>query len=237
MRPVIGIVASLNQERKSYVAGKAYVEAIQGAGGAPLLLPAVGDDSVAAQLFTQLDGLLLPGGPDIDPLHFGEEPMYKYTRIDPESDHVELLLARLALRNNIPILGICRGIQMLNIAAGGDIYQDLAAQRAETLIHDQKAPWWYPTHAIEIQPQTTLLEILGEPRLRVNSYHHQAVRNVAPNFRVSALASDGVIEAIENPSLRYAIGVQWHPEQMYREYPLFKRLFVTLVEEAGNGRA
>jgi len=234
MRPVIGIVASLNKERKFYAGGKAYVDAIQAAGGLPLLLAAIDDESVAAQFSTQLDGVLLPGGPDVDPVHFGEEPMYDYTVIDPERDHFELLLARLALQNNIPILGICRGIQMLNVAAGGDIYQDLAAQRKGTLIHDQKAPRWYPTHAVEIQPETTLFKILGESSVRVNSYHHQAVRNVAPKFRVSALASDGVIEAIEHSSLRYAVGVQWHPEQMWQRYPLFKRLLTALVEEASN---
>ncbi|HDL85415.1 MAG TPA: gamma-glutamyl-gamma-aminobutyrate hydrolase family protein [Candidatus Acetothermia bacterium] len=234
MRPIIGIVVSLNKEREFYVGGKAYVDAIQSAGGVPLLLAAIDDESMVSEFFAQLDGVLLPGGPDVDPVHFGEEPMYNYTAIDPERDHVEILLAKLALQNNIPILGICRGIQMLNVAAGGDIYQDIAAQREGTLIHGQKAPRWYPTHAVDVQPGTKLFKILGESRLRVNSFHHQAVRNVAPGFRVSALSSDGVIEGIEHSSLRYAVGVQWHPERMWRKYLVFKRLFVALIDEASN---
>ncbi len=234
MRPSIGIVVSLDKERKSYVGGRAYVDAIQAAGGLPVLLAAIDDETMVSQFFTQLDGVLLPGGPDVDPVHFGEEPMYNYTAIDPERDYVELLLARLALQNNIPILGICRGIQALNVAGGGDIYQDLTAQKKGALIHAQKAPRWYPTHWINIQPETMLFKILGESRLRVNSYHHQAVRSVAPDFRVSALASDGVVEAIEHPSLRFALGVQWHPEQMWKKYPLFKLLFTSFVNEASN---
>lgn len=236
MRPIIGIVVSLNKQRDTYVGGRAYVEAIEAAGGIPLLLPCTDDDDVASLLFTRVHGLLLPGGRDVDPVHFGEEPMHDYTLIDPERDNIELLLARLALRQDVPILGICRGIQMLNIAAGGDIYQDLATQKKGALIHDQKAPRWYPTHAIEVQPETTLSKILGKTHLRVNSYHHQAVRNVANGFRVSAVSSDGVIEGIEHSSLRYAIGVQWHPEQMWRKYPLFKQLFAALVAEASNSR-
>lgn len=232
MRPVIGIVVSLNKERDSYVGGMAYVDAVKAAGGLPLLLPCIDDEDLASQFFTRVDGLLLPGGPDVDPVHFGEGPMYHYTFIDPERDFVELLLAKLALQNNIPILGICRGVQILNIASGGDIYQDLAAQREDILIHDQKAPRRYPTHAVEVKPDSKLFNVLGETSLRVNSYHHQAVRNVAPGFKVSAVASDGIIEGIEHTSLRYAIGVQWHPELMWGKYPLFKRLFASFVSEA-----
>ena len=234
MRPIIGIVVSLDKEKDFYVGGRAYVDAVEAAGGIPMLLACSDDESAASQLFARADGLLLPGGPDVDPVHFGEEPTHNYTWIDPRRDDIEIALARLALQRDVPILGICRGIQVLNIAAGGDIYQDLASQREGALIHDQKAPRWYPTHALEISPDSKLSGILGEASLRVNSYHHQAVRKIAPSFRVSAQASDGVIEAIEHTSLRYAIGVQWHPEGMWRKYPVFKQLFVSLIEEAGR---
>ena len=232
MRPVIAIVVSLDRKGESYVGGRAYVDAIEAAGGVPLLLPCSDDEDMASQLLARVDGLLLPGGPDVDPVHFGEEPTHNYTRIDPQRDSVEIALAKLSLREDIPILGICRGIQVLNIAAGGDIYQDLASQREGTLIHDQKAPRWYPTHAVEVSHDSKLFAILGQSSLRVNSYHHQAVRNVAPSFKVSAVAGDGVIEGIEHSSLRFALGVQWHPEGMWRKFPLFKRLFTSFIDAA-----
>lgn len=235
MRPAIGIVVSTDQTNESYMSKQAYVDAIHAAGGLPLLFPVVEDAETAAQFFARVDGILLPGGPDVDPVHFGEEPMHNYTLIDPHRDSFELSLAKLAIENDVPLLGICRGIQMINIAAGGDIYQDLKAQKDKVIIHDQRAPHWYPTHTVEVQPETILSQILGTRHVRVNSYHHQAVRKVAPLFRVSAIASDGVIEGIEHRSLRFALGVQWHPERMWKAYPLFKGLFTAFVNEARKG--
>ena len=234
MRPTIGIVISTDKKDESYAEKRGYVDAVFAAGGLPVLIPVMEGDEAAAQFFSRVDGLLLPGGPDVDPVHFSEEPTHSYTAIDPRRDSFELALAGLAVENDIPILGICRGIQLLNVAAGGDIYQDLGEQRERVLVHDQKAPYWYPTHAVEVQPGTVLSGILGETRVRVNSFHHQAVRRVADGFLVSATASDGVIEAIENPSLRFALGVQWHPERMFAAYPIFLRLFSALVAEAGR---
>ena len=236
MRPTIGIVISTNKSNESYIINKAYIDAIHAAGGLPFLLPAVGDEETAARFLARIDGILMPGGPDVDPVHFGEEPMLNYTLIDPYRDSFELSLARLAIKNDVPILGICRGVQMMNIAAGGDIYQDLKAQQDKVLIHDQRAPRWYPTHTVEVQPETMLSQILGELHVRVNSYHHQAVRKVAPAFRVNATASDGVIEGIESRSVRFALGVQWHPEHMWKAYPLFKGLFTAFVNEASKSK-
>ena len=236
MKPTIGIVISTDRASELfYTEKKAYVDAVFAAGGLPVFLPVVGDSGTPERFFSRIDGILLPGGPDVDPVHFGEEPEHDYTAIDPRRDSFELALAGLAMKNDVPILGICRGTQLLNIAAGGDIYQDLREQKEAVLVHDQKAPQWYPTHAVEIGPGTLLSRVLeGETRVRVNSFHHQSVRRVADGFRASATASDGVIEAIENGSLRFALGVQWHPERMFVHYPMFMRLFTALVEAAGR---
>ena len=230
-RPVVGITSSFNVDDQFFYLKEAYIDTIIESGGIPLIIPPQKREEDIRKIFRRLDALLLPGGPDVDPMRFEEETQYKL-RIDPERDDLELMLAQMAFEEDKPILGICRGIQVINIAAGGDIYQDLIAQRPGTLVHEQSAPGWYPTHEIQIQPETVLSRILGKTQLRVNSYHHQAVRRIAPNFRASALANDGVIEALENPLLKFALGVQWHPELMWRRYPLFKSLFTALVETA-----
>ena len=234
--PIVGVTSSFNLVGHSFCLEESYIEAIMESSGIPLIIPPQKSEEDIKKIFRQIDALLLPGGPDVDPIHFGEEPQYKL-EIDPERDNLELILAKMAFSEDKPILGICRGIQVMNIAAGADIYQDLIAQRPGTLVHKQNAPKWHSTHEVEIQPETMLLKILGESHLRVNSYHHQAVRKLAPGFRASALAKDGVIEAIENPSLNFALGVQWHPELMWKRYALFKRLFVALIRAAKPDKA
>ena len=133
-------------------------------------------------------------------------------------------------------MGICHGLQVINIAAGGNLYQDLSAQIQNTYIHEQNAPKWYPTHKIEIKSGTKLEKIIGGNKLRVNSYHHQAVKEVASGFEINALSGDGVIEGIEHESLEFALGVQWHPELMHRKDSSSKNLFVAFIDAAKKGR-
>ena len=228
--PIVGITSSFNADRQSYSLQRSYVDTIIENSGIPVIIPPQKRKRDIQKLFCQIDALLLPGGPDIDPVYFQEEPRYITKTLDPERDRLEIMLTRMALEENKPVLGICRGIQIINVAAGGDVYQDIEAQRSGTLLHEQKAPRWYPTHEIVIQPETILFQILRVPHLRVNSHHHQAVRKLAPGFRVSALANDRIIEAIEHTSLKFVLGVQWHPELMWRRYPLFKRVFTALIE-------
>lgn len=230
MRPTIGITTSVSQDEQAFRLKKGYVEAVAKAGGVPVILPH--SQVEAEEVGSRIDGLLLSGGPDLDPICFGEEPRYELLKIDPKRDHFELELARLFLEEERPILGICRGIQVLNIASGGDIYQDIRAQLKDTLRHKQDGPYRYPTHQVIIKRDTLLFELLGKEKLRVNSFHHQAVKNVAPEFIVSAKANDGIVEAIERPTGIFQLGVQWHPETMWRNYPLFKKLFIGLVKAA-----
>jgi putative glutamine amidotransferase len=134
------------------------------------------------------------------------------------------------LRRDKPIFAICRGMQVLNTVAGGTLYQDLAAQKRKVLQHSQRAPRWHASHEITVFADTKLRKILGEEKVRVNSYHHQAVKDAAPGFIVSATALDGVIEAVESPKNRFVLGVQWHPENMWVRNPLFFSLFQTFVD-------
>lgn len=232
MPPVIGITCSWDDNNGRYYLNSLYARAITAAGGLPVLIPdCLGQDEIG-ELPSLIDGLLLTGGGDVDPEYFGEEPLPTCGEITPARDAFEIALVKIALAAGMPVLGICRGAQVLNIAAGGDIYQDISTQLKGCFKHNQKAPLWAPTHNIQIQPGTRLENIFQEKVIRVNSFHHQAIRNPAPGFIVCARASDGVVEAIESTQHRFALGVQCHPEGMWEKDTRFLKLFSALVEVA-----
>jgi len=234
--PVIGITCNWDDSGGRYSLNSLYARAIAAAGGMPVLLPDCLDRAGQEQLPAFIGGLLLTGGGDVDPEYFGEEPMPPCGEIAPARDGFEIALVKIALAAGIPVLGICRGAQVLNIAAGGDIYQDIYTQRKGCLKHNQKAPRWAPTHCIQIQPDTRLERIFQEKSLRVNSFHHQAIRNPAPGFVVSACAADGVVEAVESTQHRFAVGLQCHPEGMWERDPRFLKPFAALVKAAAEFR-
>ncbi len=179
-----------------------------------------------------VDGILLTGGVDLDPMLFNEEPRPDLGRLDPYRDFFEFHLTEIALKKDIPILGICRGCQILNVVAGGTVIQDITTTfgKENILKHQQRAPRWYPTHSVEIKEGSKLEKIFGCNELKVNSFHHQAIKEPGPGFIASAHAKDGVIEAIEGIDYHYAVGVQWHPELMWEHYSLFVKLFRSLIE-------
>lgn len=219
------------------VAGGDYVRAVERAGALPVLLPPLASGGEAASAFLRLvDGLLLAGGGDVDPQYFEEEPVAQLGQVDPERDLLELALAREALAERVPVLGICRGIQVLNVAAGGSLYQDIPSQVRGAFQHYQRAPRWHGTHTVHLEPGSQVARILGVEELRVNSFHHQSVKMVAPGFRVSAKSRDTVVEAIESKAHPFALGVQWHPEGMIDRQPAALRLFRALVEAAAEAR-
>jgi putative glutamine amidotransferase len=208
---VIGITCSFNDKRQVSTLGANYTRAILLAGGIPVILPSLPPDTVPAML-DQIQGLVLSGGGDIDPFILEEDPHPAISDVEPARDAFELALARQAMERNMPLLGICRGAQVLAIAGGGRLQQHLEPDAPCRIQHMQSAPRSHPSHTIRILPGTCLALLVGEKEMRVNSFHHQAVKAVGPGFKVAALASDGVIEAIENPGYNFVLGLQWHLE-------------------------
>lgn len=229
MKPVIGITASL--DGRHIMVTRHYSDWILAKGGIPLIIPYFSNMNDLDLFIHRLDGLLLTGGGDIDPSYFKEEPHPKLGPITPERDFNEIYLAKSMLKLNKPILAICRGCQVLNIAAGGDMYQDLSTQyhHNELIQHDQNAPTDHASHTVNVDKNSYLFKILQMVKCRTNSFHHQAVKEVAPLFRAVAHSRDGVIEAIEGEAYSYAIGVQWHPECMSESDEVSQRLFHSFI--------
>jgi putative glutamine amidotransferase len=210
-----------------------YPAALAASGALPVIIPLGLPEEILRDLFERLDGLLLAGGVDVAPHEYGEAPHPKLGRVDATRDATELTVARWALAAALPILGICRGIQSLNVAAGGSLYQDLAAQFPNAVRHTftpSESPWEQPTHHVDVTAGSRLASIFGVEHLAVNSFHHQAVKQPAPGFIPTARAEDGVVEGIEDPGRRFVVGVQWHPEGMFRSDPLARRLFAAFVD-------
>lgn len=213
MKPIIGITSYIGNNGATAV-GDAYIKAVVKAGGTPIVLPNLTTEDDIDRLAALIDGLLVTGGGDIDPTLFNEEPQLGLGEITPERDTFEMLLIPKMLKADKPVLGICRGIQILAIATGGDMYQDVYSQISDrTLLqHQQNAARGHASHFVTVKEGSHLNQIAGEKRFKVNSFHHQTVRNVGEGFQVTATSSDGLVEAIESTQHRFVVGVQWHPE-------------------------
>lgn len=210
---------------------RAYAGAVRAAGGQPILL-AAGDPVPEA-----FDGLLFSGGADVHPGYYGQtidESVRETLTIDDARDAMEIPLATRALEADVPIFSICRGVQLINVAAGGALWQDLSLATVDPQTHFQEGrlETWEIAHDVTVEGGTRLAEIIGEGALGVNTYHHQAVASPAPGFRVVARAADGTVEALESERHRCVIGVQWHPERMVSHHPRHRRLFARLVAAA-----
>jgi putative glutamine amidotransferase len=229
-RPLIGVTLGSDSGRPGfYRLREDYLRSVEQAGGLPVAL-APGSPSAAGELVDRLDGLLLSGGADVDPALYGEAPHPK-TEVHRERDDFELALARAALAHDLPLLAICRGQQVLNVAAGGTLVQDIPSQVAGSRDHNPDVPRAQTAHEVRLVAGTRLQAILGGERAAVNSFHHQAVGAPGQGVVVSAVCDDDqVIEGIELPSRRFAVGVQWHPESFWRAQPGFHALFAAHVE-------
>jgi putative glutamine amidotransferase len=229
MLPLIGVTTQIS-EKKVHV-NRDYMQAIMEAGGIPIAIPFLSNRTELQQLVHALDGLLLSGGEDIDPQIYDEDPHPALDELAPERDNLEMRVLGLFLEQDKPIFAICRGCQVLNVEMDGDLYQDLPSQKSPSMNHNQKAPRDYAYHSISIKQESLLFRVLQEEKIRVNSYHHQAAKQVKAPLVVSAWASDGVIEAIESTTHTYVLGVQWHPESMaVANDPHAKRLFLAFIE-------
>ena len=210
-RPIIGITANITDGNVSLLSG--YFKSIYEAGGIPLVIPPSDDLSILPNLLDSLDGILLSGGADINPLFLGEDPVRELHNINPYRDRQELMIVKMAADRQIPVLGICRGIQTMTAALGGTLYQDIYSQAEGKLIkHSQDLDRAYASHIVNIDEDSLLAGVMGTTSLPVNSFHHQAVKEPAPGFKVCARSNDGIIEAVESSEYKSMLGVQWHPE-------------------------
>lgn len=259
MRPIIGITYSESARRdnemriRTYISRK-YYRAVYEVGGLPVLLPAIdpyfnrkltGEHKsfpesyahIIAEYLAMVDGLLFPGGEDVDPRYQNEDPQKKLDMVNPFRDGFELAMARAAFNGTytnkpVPALGICRGAQVMAIALGGSVHQDISA--ISRIQHSQQAPRWETSHKIAVKENTQLEKILGSNSLFVNSFHHQSIKKLPAGFCISAKTSDDIIEAMEPEDHRFFTAVQWHPEETFDTDPFSRNLFAALIQAARN---
>ncbi len=237
-RPLIGITTRLDLARDTFYLRRYYAEAIAANGGIPVYIPLVPDQDALGALAERLGGILLAGSDsDLDPVLYGAEPHPGLGPVVVERDTVDLALLEYAETHRVPVLGICFGLQSLNVSRGGTLIQDLGAEVPGSLKHEQEPPYGQPSHTIEIEPGSRLERLAGCRRVPVNSTHHQAIRREGKNLRVVARALDGVIEAVEDPrDDRFVLGVQWLPEFGWEEDSLSKAIFAAFMDEARGHR-
>lgn len=232
--PLIGVTPARDKSTHKLTINQDYMDAVIRAGGTPVLLPLLSDQKRLTALLSQLDGLLLSGGEDVSPALYGEEKEAFCGDTDDLRDETEFILCREAVRRDLPVLAICRGVQVLNAALGGTLYQDIASQLPGALVHPRNDQPKAPVHGMQIHERTLLFSILGQEKIKVNSRHHQAVKAAAPGLCVNAEAPDGLIEGLEMPGKRFVLGVQWHPESLSEKHPEAQALFDALVRSCAQ---
>lgn len=238
-KPLIGITASTALDPvsgwmyyRSYIGN---VTAIQQAGGLPVLIPVESTLEDLRAIYERMDAVLIPGGGDVNPEYYNDTPRFKLVQLDQARDEAEINIIRWAVEDDLPLLGICRGHQVINVALGGKLVQDIPSEVPTEIRHDipdYTTARSYDAHPVQIAPESRLAQILGTTTLTVNSLHHQSVREAAPMAQVAAHAPDGIIEATEFPNKRFALSVQWHPEDMIAKSEETKRLFKAFVDAA-----
>ena len=239
-RPNIGITPDYHDRPglpPLYELKAPYADAVLRAGGLPFILPYADEPTCVDQYLDRISGLLVTGGAfDIPPQAYGETPREGLGVLKQSRTVFETALMQAALRRNMPVLGICGGMQLLNVVLGGTLVQDILREVENAQDHEQKHDKAQPSHPIEVKEGTVLAEILGKGQVMVNSTHHQAVKTTGEKVVVSALAPDGVVEAIEAPSQSFAVGVQWHPEMLISTMPLHLGLYKTFIHKARESR-
>lgn len=250
--PLIGITPSYSYNEEKVYISQECMKTVKAAGGLGVLLPLTDDELTIIDCIKRFDGFLISGGPDVDGRHYGENNLVHMGEISPLRDTMEINITKKAFIASKPILGICRGMQVLNVAMGGTLYQDINEQiKCEAVLkHHQEAPKWHPIHEIYIEEGSIMQEAYGKCITLVNSFHHQAVKKVAPEFMATSKAADGIIESIEYIGLKtennlpsgrgkekqFAVGVQWHPETMWERYPIHLKIFKHFIYAAKHAR-
>ena len=236
MKPIIGIPSALQEPQNELGIGasavpQSYLNALEAVGAAPLLIPITEQESTLRALYQHLDGLMLAGGVDLDPAQYDESHHPKLGKVDTHRDWVELTLTRWALADDMSLLGICRGIQTLNVACGGTLWQDISAQIPAAIPHTfyPGHPYNLLAHTVQLEASSRLRDAIDAQEVQVNSLHHQAVKDVGDGLHVTSRAPDGLIEGLEGDGSAWVAAVQWHPEWLLDVDPRMKQLFAAFV--------
>ena len=232
-KPIIGVMPLWDDEKESLWMLPGYFEGISQAGGIPVMLPLTDDNQELEQLVKMCEGFLFTGGHDVTPELYGETALEGLVCSCSKRDAMENEVLELAIANKKPILGICRGIQFINAALGGTLYQDIPTQHPTQIDHHQAPPYDVSVHEVEIVKGSPLYKCLNTERLSVNSYHHQAVKDVAPGLKIMAAAEDGLVEGLYMPEHRFLWAVQWHPEFSFWKDENSRKIFKAFVDAAG----
>ena len=230
MRPLIGVLPLWDTTNNRSWIHSEYMNQIETAGGIPIVLPFTSDKNIIKQLAAQLDGFLFTGGPDVNPALYNEEMLPECTELCPQRDILETLLFKEVFELNKPILGICRGLQMMNVMLGGTLYQDIPTQYNFSSNHRMELPYDRAVHQINILPDTPFSALIPCTELGVNTRHHQAIKDLAPCLKAGAISEDGLIEAIYHPDKHFVMAVQWHPESAIKTQMYSDNIFKAFIK-------
>ncbi len=230
MKPIVGVMPLWDDEKESLWMLPAYLEGLEEAGATSIIFPLTVDKEEIVRLMDMCDGILLTGGHDVTPSLYGEEPLEGKVCSCVKRDEMEKIVLEEAILKDIPVLGICRGIQFMNAALGGTLYQDLPTQHPSEIEHHQTPPYDVPVHDVLIRKGSALSDLIGSERISVNSYHHQAVKDVASELEIMAEAEDGIVEAVCRPGNKFIWAVQWHPEFSHKVDENSRKVFSAFVK-------
>ena len=228
MKPIIGILAEIDDE-KTVKIQDTYVKTVERLGGIPIVIPYADNESTLTEFSDICDGFIFTGGADIDPKHYGEDKKATCGGIQQYRDDLELRLFNVIIKTKKPIIAICRGIQLVNVALGGTLYQDIPSEKPSEIFHQQKEPKFAMSHGVKILKGTPLYSLIGSERMKANSFHHQAIKDLGKDLEIMATADDGIIEAVYLKSDRYLRAYQWHPERIWAEDELNRRIFEDFI--------
>lgn len=230
MKPIVGVMPLWDDDKESLWMLPGYLEGLEEAGAVPIIFPLIEEKEELSRFVGICDGILLTGGHDVSPDIYGEVPLDGKVSCCAKRDNMEKMVLEDAMLNDKPVLGICRGIQLVNALLGGTLYQDLPSQHPSKTEHHQTPPYDVPVHDVIIKKGTPLFDCIGTERIGVNSYHHQAVKDLAPDLKVMAESEDGLVEALYLPSARFFWAVQWHPEFSYKTDENSRKIFEAFVD-------